>query len=375
VLSLIIPTYNERENIRPLYERVRSALQGEQYEIIYVDDSIDATTQEIERIAADDGRVRLLHRSERGLSTAVTAGFAASHGDLVAVIDGDLQHPPEVLPQMLAAQRAERADLVVPSRYIEGGSPGGLAGPMRRTLSLGGRALAHLMLRESRTTTDPMSGYFLATRDAVLPLVGSRPKGFKILLELMVRGNVRRVVEVPYAFAERSDGKSKLGLRTQVDYLRQLLDLVTVNPDNTRFFLFALVGGTGVAVNAALFALLTSDLLQGLLYGAILASLIASHAAMAWNFIWNTTITWRDRFRSEHVWRHAFRYLLVSEAGALLTALVLVVLRAVGLRIDILDQLIGIVVAVLATYRMNDRWTYVPVRDAVLEPGRTALRR
>ncbi len=375
MLSLIIPTFNERDNIQPLYERVRGALGAEEYEIIFVDDSVDDTTREIAHLAAQDPRVRLLHRRERGLSTAVIAGFGAAQGDLVAVMDADLQHPPEILSQMLDAQRQRRADLVVPSRYVEGGSPGGLDGPIRRMLSLGGRALAHLMLRESRVTTDPMSGYFLATREAVLPLLGTRPKGFKILLELLVRGRVRRAVEVAYSFAERSANQSKLGWKTQVDYLRQLLDLVTVHPENTRFFLFALVGGTGVAVNAALFALLTGDLLNGVQYAALLASPIASNAAIAWNFVWNTTITWRDRFRSEHLWRHALRYLLVSETGTLLTWLVLLILRAVGLRLDLLDQLIGIGVAVLATYRLNDRWTYLPVGEAVLEPERSASRR
>ncbi len=375
MLSLIIPTFNERDNIQPLYERVSRALSAEEYEIIFVDDSVDETTREIARIAAEDPRVRLLHRRERGLSTAVIAGFGAAQGDLVAVMDADLQHPPEILPQMLQAQRQRRADVVVPSRYIAGGSPGGLDGPIRRSLSLGGRALAHLMLRESRATSDPMSGYFLATREAVLPLLGSKPKGFKILLELLVRGRVQRTVEVPYSFAERSANQSKLGWKTQVDYLRQLLDLITVHPENTRFFLFALVGGTGVAVNAALFALLTSDLLQGVQHAALLASPIASNAAIAWNFLWNTTITWRDRYRSANLWRHALRYLLVSETGTLITWLVLLVLRAMGLQFDLLDQLVGIAVAVLATYRLNDRWTYLPVGETVLEPERSASRR
>ncbi len=375
MLSLIIPTFNERDNIQPLYERVRNALGAEEYEIIFVDDSVDETTREIARLAAEDPRVRLLHRRERGLSTAVIAGFGAAQGDLVAVMDADLQHPPEILPRMLEAQRQRTADLVVPSRYIDGGNPGGLDGPIRRMLSLGGRALAHVMLRESRSTTDPMSGFFLATREAVLPLLGAKPKGFKILLELLVRGRVRRTVEVPYTFAARSANQSKLGWKTQVDYLRQLLDLVPVHPENTRFFLFALVGATGVAVNAALFALLTSDLLTGVEYAALLASPIASNAAIIWNFAWNTTITWRDRYRSEHLWRHAIRYVLVSEMGTLLTWLVLVILRSMGLHFDLLDQLIGIGVAVLATYRLNDRWTYLPAGEPILEPERSASRR
>ena len=373
MLSIIVPAYNERDNIRPLYQRTAAALAGEDFELVFVDDSQDDTAEEISRLSAEDPRVRLLHRSVRGLATAVIDGLRLSCGDLVAVIDCDLQHPPEVLPRMLEAQRLHRADLVVPSRYIAGGDPGGLDGPIRRYLSLGGRALAHLLLRESRVTTDPMSGCFLATREAVLPLLDACPKGFKILLELLVRGAVHRVVEVPYTFAERTADESKLGWKTQVDYLRQLLDLVTVHPENTRFFLFALVGGTGVLVNAALFALMMGSMSSDLTYGAMLASLIASHGAMAWNFLWNTMITWRDRFRSELIWRHAFRYLVVSEIGAVLTAVVLMVLRGIGVEYNLLDQLIGILAAVIATYRLNNRWTYL--RETAFEPQHGSLRR
>ncbi len=372
MLSLIVPTYNERENVRPLYRRTVEALNGEDFEIVFVDDSHDDTPDEIRRLSEEDGRVRLLHRMERGLATAVIDGFKVARGDVLAVIDGDLQHPPEVLANLLRAQRETRADLVVPSRYMPGGDPGGLSG-VRRLLSLGGRALAHMLLRESRATTDPMSGCFVVTRAAAAPILGSRPKGFKILLELMVRGEVHRTVDVPYAFAPRDAGHSKLGWRTQVDYLRQLLDLVTVNPDNTRFLLFALIGSTGVAVNAALFALMTSGYFDTIPYGTLLASLIASHVALLWNFIWNTSITWRDRYRSDLIWRQAFRYLVVAEFGALLTALVLLFLRGIGLEFNMLDQLVGILAAVLLTYRLNDRWTYLQ-REPSLQPERTMRR-
>ncbi|MDA8344549.1 MAG: glycosyltransferase family 2 protein [Thermaerobacter sp.] len=372
MLSLIVPTYNERENVRVLYRRTVEALDGEDFEIVFVDDSHDDTPDEIRRLAAEDSRVRLLHRMERGLATAVIDGFRIARGDMLAVIDGDLQHPPEILANLLRVQRETRADLVVPSRYIAGGDPGGLSWP-RRVLSLGGRALAHILLRESRATTDPMSGCFIVSRAAAVPILNTRPKGFKILLELMVRGNVQRTVDVPYAFAARDAGQSKLGWKTQADYLRQLLDLVTVNPDNTRFFLFALIGGTGVAVNAALFALMTSGYFDLVPYGALLASLIASHVALLWNFIWNTSITWRDRFRADQIWRHAFRYLVVAEFGALLTALVLLMLRGIGVEFNLLDQLVGILAGVLFTYRLNDRWTFLQHAPA-LQTERTMRR-
>ncbi len=364
MLSLVVPTYNERENVRSLYRRVVDTLDGEDFEIVFVDDSHDDTPDEIRKLCAEDSRVRLLRRMERGLATAVIDGFNIARGDLLAVIDGDLQHPPEMLAHLLRAQRETRADIVVPSRYMPGGDPGGLSG-VRRLLSLGGRALAHILLRESRVTSDPMSGCFLVTRAAAAPILSARPKGFKILLELLVRGDVQRATDVPYAFAPRGAGQSKLGWQTQLDYLRQLLDLVTVNPDNTRFLLFALIGATGVAVNAALFALMTSGYLDLVPNGTLLASLIATQVAVLWNFIWNTSITWRDRVRSDQLWRHALRYLVVAEFGALLTTTVLFVLRGLGLEYSLVDQLVGIVAAVLLTYRLNDRWTYLEQKPAL----------
>lgn len=358
MLSLIVPTFNERENIAPLYERTLNAIGDEPFEIIFVDDSLDNTPAEIRRIAQLDPRVRLLHREERGLASAVVCGLGAARGDLVAVIDGDLQHPPEVLPRLVAAQRATGADLVVPSRYMPGGDPGGLS-PIRHLLSVGGKLVAQVVLSEARDTTDPLSGCFLATRDTALALRGTKPRGFKILLELLVRAAPQRVVDLPYRFMPRVAEHSKLGWKTQVLYLSQLLELVPLNPDNTRFFLFALIGGTGVAVNAALFMLLNPMLLGGTVpFPTVMASLAASHAAMAWNFIWNTSITWRDRYRSDLLWRFAMRYLVVSEIGAAVTAVVLELLRGIGLRVDIVGQLVGIAASVLATYRLNDRWTW-----------------
>lgn len=371
MLSLIIPTYNERENVAPLYERCLGALAGEDFEILFVDDSQDDTPAEIRRLCAVDPRVRLLHRDRRGLASAVVDGVRSARGDLVAVIDGDLQHPPEVLTRMLQTQRAENADLVVPSRYMPGGDPGGLS-PLRWLLSVGGKLLAQIVLSEARETTDPLSGCFLATRETVSVLENTAPRGFKILLELLVRGAPARVRDVPYSFMPRTAEHSKLGWTTQVSYLRQLLELVPINPDNTRFFLFALIGATGVAVNAALFLLLNGTLQSSVPFAAVLASLLASHAAMLWNFIWNSSITWRDRFRSDLLWRFALRYLVVSELGAAITALVLVLLRGFGLNVDILDQLVGILASVVATYRLNDRWTWP--RELALQPTRPVRR-
>ena len=176
------------------------------------------TPDEIRKLCAEDSRVRLLRRMERGLATAVIDGFNIARGDLLAVIDGDLQHPPEMLAHLLRAQRETRADVVVPSRYMPGGDPGGLSG-VRRLLSLGGRALAHILLRESRVTSDPMSGCFLVTRAAAAPILRARPKGFKILLEVLAQGSWETAVEVPFSLEARAAGDSKAQVKVYVSRL------------------------------------------------------------------------------------------------------------------------------------------------------------
>lgn len=281
MLSLIIPTYNEADNVEPLHERVRAALAGEEYEVVFVDDSVDDTPVRVARLAERDARVRLLHRSAgRGLSSAVVAGLRIARGDEIAVIDADLQHPPEVLVALLQALRSAQADVVVPSRYRPGGSPGGLSLP-RRWLSLAGRAVAQALLSEARRTTDPMSGFFVARRAAADRLLGSSPRGFKILLELLVRGGPGlRLAELPYRFAPRRSGQSKLGWRTQVEYLAQLTDLVLQSGEDRRQIAGWLVAGAGVALNGAVLSLLLNVHFGGA-YGSLLGVLFfPSHASM-----------------------------------------------------------------------------------------------
>lgn len=281
MLSLIVPTYNECDNVKPLSERLRAALGEEDYEVLFVDDSTDDTPLRLAQMAKADPRVRFLHRtSGRGLATAVVEGIRLVRGELVAVIDADLQHPPELLPELLRALRESGADVVVPSRYIPGGDPGGLSLP-RRWLSLGGRALSQFLLAEARLTTDPMSGFFVARRSVADQLVDTRPQGFKILLEMLVRGGSDlRVCEVPYRFAPRRSGESKLGWRTQIEFGRQLLGLVVESEENRRQVTWWFVAGAGVAVNVFFLSLLMG-VHSGRTFGSLIGALFfVSHASM-----------------------------------------------------------------------------------------------
>jgi glycosyltransferase involved in cell wall biosynthesis len=227
-VSIILPTYNEADNIRPLCARLARALGGLSHEIIFVDESTDGTDRQIAELARHSPQIRLIHHGERrGLAAAVVEGIQAARGEAVCVLDADLQHPPEVVPALVEALDRTRADLAVASRYIPGGSYEGLT-PLRRLMSLTATGMARTLLLRARAVTDPMSGFF-AFRRGIVEGVPLRPLGFKILLEVLVRGRVTKIVEVPYRFELRRGGESKLTMRQNAQFLRHLISLSSAN--------------------------------------------------------------------------------------------------------------------------------------------------
>jgi dolichol-phosphate mannosyltransferase len=225
-LGLVIPTLCEAGNIGGLLDHVRSILDpcGIRYEIIVVDDdSRDGTGDIVAAVARQDARVRLIVRKgERGLSGAVLDGWRSSHADVLAVMDADLQHPPELLPQLYDAVLAG-GDLVIGSRYTPGGDLGGW-NPMRRLLSAAAVWATWPLQRRRLRAKDPMSGYFMVRRNCVEQIDFQRA-GFKLLLEILVRAPLRSVKEVPFVFGSRFRGASKANLRVAVDYGRLLARL------------------------------------------------------------------------------------------------------------------------------------------------------
>jgi dolichol-phosphate mannosyltransferase len=223
-LSLVIPTYNERANVAPLIDAISNALYDESWEAVFVDDSTDGTDDAIAHIGASDPRIRLIHRPENrgGLAGAVVEGLADARGDYVCVLDADLQHPPDQIPSLLAAARRTSADLVVASRYLPGGSAGGLAGPLRRMISTGLKGLSRLAFPQRLTgVSDPLGGFFVLRR-ALVEGVELRPIGYKILLEILVRCQCRIVCEVPYSFQPRLAGASKADIGQGLRFLHHL---------------------------------------------------------------------------------------------------------------------------------------------------------
>ncbi len=223
-VAIVIPTYNERANIAPLIERLKSALGDRPFHVVFADDSDDGTAEEVRRQAAADPSISINHSAERrGLAKAVVEVLRDVVDDVVLVMDGDLQHPPPVTPALLAAI-ANGADVAVASRYAPGGSELGLSSPWRRGVSWASTRLAQAGLSTARLTTDPLSGFF-AFRRGVVDARELRPVGFKILLEVLVRGNIRAVVDVPYTFDQRHGAYSKAVTRQGLEFLYHLLRL------------------------------------------------------------------------------------------------------------------------------------------------------
>jgi dolichol-phosphate mannosyltransferase len=319
VVSVVVPTRNEASNIQPLVDRVTAALAGTRFEICFVDDSDDATpdlllelcqAQPPVQLARAKPTIRCLLRQgadrRGGLSTAVVAGMRMARGRYVCVMDADLQHPPELVPVMLA--EAERgADLVVASRYAPGGSREGLDGSTRRLVSRGATVVARLLFTEARQSSDPLSGFFLCRR-ALVDGIEFRPVGFKILLELLVCVPELRVVDVPMTQAPRSAGESKATSRQGLLYLRHLWSLFFDVPGSARVWKFGLVGLSGLCVFLPILAILIGI--------AGVQPLIAFIPAFGLSAAWNTAMNWRltfgDQRRGGHGPRHYLEFALLS---------------------------------------------------------------
>jgi dolichol-phosphate mannosyltransferase len=227
-LSIVIPTFNERGCIEPLVLELDRALADVHWEALFVDDSTDGTDTKLAEISRRDRRIRVLHRevNRGGLAGAVVDGLALVDGTYICVLDADLQHPPQRIKDLLATVRYSEADIVVASRYMPGGSTGGLDGPLRRFFSRGLKTVAKAAFpKRLAGITDPLGGYFIVRR-SVVQGASLQPIGYKILLEMLVRCPWQTACEVPYEFEQRRYGESKADLRQGLQFLEHLTKLV-----------------------------------------------------------------------------------------------------------------------------------------------------
>jgi len=291
-LTVVVPTLNEVGNVEALYRAIAYALDGKDWEILFVDDdSTDGTLGVVRSLSRLDRRVRCIRRiGRRGLAGAVTEGFLASSAFAVAVIDADMQHDERLLPRMLQSLRGD-ADLAIGSRHVaDGRAEGGLSWWRMRMSETATQAARLLFSIEAR---DPMSGFFMIRRDLaerVAPRLSRQ--GFKILLDLLVSAEKPlRIVEHGYEFRPRNAGVSKLDGAVASEYIGLLVAKASGDRVSARFLSFALVGFSGFVVHL----LLLHSLLATMLFSFVEAQLASAIGAMTYNFALNNAFTYRDR--------------------------------------------------------------------------------
>ena len=319
LLSIVLPTYNESKNIHEAVERLSRLLDGavgQAYEIIVVDDdSPDRTWEVAGNLVARFPQLRVIRRvGERGLATAVIRGWQAARGQVLGVMDADLQHPPEANLGLYAEIRAG-ADLAVATRYIEGGGVSDWSF-LRRAISRGAQLLGLMILPGVvGRVADPMSGYMMVRREA-LEGIELSPLGYKILVEVLARGRINWVAEVPYVFRERVAGESKVTRKVYIDYLRHLARLRLDSPAARRFVRFAAVGFSGVFVDMGFLYLLSDP--STLHWGLTRSKVIAAQLAIVNNFYWNDRWTFGDISARETDGRQKLHRFLSFEAVCLM---------------------------------------------------------
>jgi dolichol-phosphate mannosyltransferase len=339
LLSVVIPTYKERNNVENVVNILSGLLDKTipgNYELIVVDDdSPDRTWEVAENLIPDYPQLRVMRRQEeRGLSSAVIRGWQGARGSILGVIDGDLQHPPEVLIQLW--QKIEQgADLAVASRHVEGGGVSSWS-VIRRFLSRGAQVLGLVILPEVvGRVSDPMSGYFMVRRNAIANTT-LNPIGYKILLEVIGRGQIGEIGEAGYIFRERTEGESKVTWKQYVDYIQHLIRLrlstgrigkfsQKVNFPVGRFLRFGAVGLSGVFVDMLILYLLSDPTTLAL--PLTRSKILAGEIAIFNNFLWNDAWTFADVSIQQKGWKprikRFIKFNVVCLAGLVLNVLVL----------------------------------------------------
>ncbi len=358
--SLVLPTFKEAQNIQPALRAVcdtLSQVEGLRYEVIVVDDnSPDGTADLALSLSAEMPAIRVIRRTqESGLATAVIRGWQAARGEILAVMDADLQHPPEVLGQLVRAIR-NGADLAIGSRHVEEGGVSDWS-ILRRIVSRTAQMIGLVLLPDVvGRVSDPMSGYFLLKRRTIAgkPL---NPTGYKILIEVLGRGTIRSIDEVGYVFRERQEGSSKISTRIYLQYLQHLLrlrfDLLAQSP----FIRFCVVGATGYLVDMLLLYWLSDP--RSLGFGLTRSKIASAEAAIVNNFLWNDAWTFAPLVGAARSLRSKFRRFLKFNAICTLGLALSVVLLNIqfnwfGLN-RYLANTVAIVITMLWNYTFNKR--------------------
>jgi dolichol-phosphate mannosyltransferase len=345
-LSIVVPTFNESQNIKELLRRIEATLGMTGWEIIFVDDdSPDGTAAVVRDIAQADPRVRCLQRvGRRGLSSACIEGLLAASAPTLAVMDADLQHDEAILPNMLTEIEGG-ADVVIGTRYAAGGSTGDW-NESRKAMSQLATTASRLILKQP--VSDPMSGFFMLQRKVLESTVHHLSGlGFKILLDILATATQPlRVTEVPYRFRDRIAGESKLDEMVVWEYVMLLADKTIGRYIPVRFLTFSIIGGIGIFVHMAVL----SSVLHGLNVGFTIAQSVATGTAMTFNFALNNVLTYRDsRLRGVAWFKGLVSFVLACSLGALAN---------VGIASYLFENRTQWVVASLAGILVGAVWNY-----------------
>jgi dolichol-phosphate mannosyltransferase len=365
VVCVIVPTRNEAGNVEPLVHRLAESVAGLEVSVLFVDDSTDDTPLVVRSVSAGAViPVRLLHREAQqrtgGLGGAVVAGLAETAAEWVVVMDGDLQHPPEVISAMLAVAGSEECDVVIASRYRAAGSAGGLSSLLRELVSSGSTKLARALFpRRLSGVSDPLSGFF-AMRVAAVNVADLRPNGFKILLEILARSSNLRVAEQPYNFAARHRGSSKASWREGLRFAQQLISLrLSTTGSVGRLLRFAAVGVSGLVLNLLVLRLLLDlPIPWPASERDSVAEVIATQLAICWNFV--LTERWAFHHRTHRgSMRRRFAAFWASSTAALVAQLPLAAgLTALSSMSYVLATAVVLVALMLARFVAYDRLLY-----------------
>lgn len=358
LLSVIVPTRNEAGNIKALLSRLRLVAATFPIEIIFVDDSDDDTPDVIEQVGTQmPYDVGLLHRlptqRQGGLGGAVLAGFRSARAPWLCVMDGDLQHPPELIPTLLKRAKNTSSDLVLASRFAQQGANEADAsslGFFRETVSHSLINVGRLMFPGSlRSVSDPLTGFFLFRRDAV-DLSQLNPHGFKILLEMLVRFPELRVAEVPFQFGERLAGDSKASWQEVIRYF-ELLSKLRFDGNLERFLKFGAVGASGIGVNLLTHALATDMVGFDYLTGAV----IATQGSSLWNFALTESLVFADRESESTLLTRAAQFFLINNATLVLRGPMIYGLTSSFGMHYLMSNFISIVASMFVRYGVSDR--------------------
>ncbi len=351
-LSLIIPTYNEKENIQELIRKIQKEFDENKIdgEIIIVDDnSQDGTGNILEELKKKQNNIKVIHRNGKlGLSSAVLEGWKIADGEVLGVMDADLSHPPEKIKELFLTIEKGEADFTIGSRYVLGGKIKGW-NFKRKLMS----KTATLLARVYTKVKDPMTGFFMIKKDCIKNKE-INPKGFKILLELIIKADYKKIKEIPITFVNRVEGKSKAGTKEIFDYLQNLVGYLPHKKNVIgEFFKFVIVGGIGTIINILILYLLTEK--AGIYY--LISAIISFIVAMTSNFVLNKVWTFKENIKF-NARKKYLQFCLVSVLALLVNLFFLYFFTEIFGIYYIVSQILAIGIALFINFLGNKIWTF-----------------